>query len=112
MSRSQMDMSNPGAADDRLRISLEPVPTHLRPVLAALLSGATDAAASRLLSVSPRTFSRRSAELLDYFGVQTRFQAGVKLGLRWRVPVPDRSGLGAGDLWPAELRADRPIDGL
>ncbi|SNT48569.1 hypothetical protein SAMN05421812_107115 [Asanoa hainanensis] len=57
------------------------LPDHLRPILAALLSGATDTAASHRLNVSPRTFTRRITELLDYFDVQTRFQAGVKIGL-------------------------------
>lgn len=104
-------MSDPHSPDDRLRICYESIPTHLRPVLAALLSGATDAAACHRLNVSPRTFSRRLAELLDYFGVQTRFQAGVKLGLGWRIPLYGHNGLTVTDRWPAELRLDRVIDG-
>lgn len=68
-------------ADKRLSIDADLVPAHLRPVLAVLLSGATDVTASRILNVSPRTFSRRLAELLEYFEVQTRFQAGVEVGL-------------------------------
>jgi DNA-binding NarL/FixJ family response regulator len=52
-------------------------PQHLQPVLGQLLTGATDVAASKRLGMSPRTFSRRVSELLEYLGVSTRFQAGV-----------------------------------
>ncbi|MEV0001530.1 hypothetical protein AB0H28_04490 [Micromonospora sp. NPDC050980] len=55
-----------------------PVPEHLVPVLAQLLTGAPDTAACRRLNMSPRTFSRRVAELLDHIGVESRFQAGVE----------------------------------
>ena len=55
------------------------LPEHLRPVVVALLSGATDVAASHRLNCSPRTFSRRVSELLELLDVETRFQAGVKL---------------------------------
>jgi hypothetical protein len=55
------------------------LPDHLRPVVVALLSGATDVAASHRLNCSPRTFSRRVSELLELLEVETRFQAGVKL---------------------------------
>lgn len=52
-------------------------PTHLEPILEQLLIGATDLTASRHLGLSPRTFSRRVSELLEYLEVDTRFQAGV-----------------------------------
>ncbi|MFI1016474.1 BTAD domain-containing putative transcriptional regulator [Streptomyces sp. NPDC020965] len=53
-------------------------PAHLEPVLEQLLNGATDLTASRRLGLSPRTFSRRVSELLEYLGVATRFQAGAE----------------------------------
>ncbi len=62
-------------------------PEHLLPILAQLLTGATDATASQRLGMSPRTFSRRVSELLDYLGVQSRFQAGVaSVRHGWVVP--------------------------
>lgn len=53
----------------------DPPPSLLRPVLDALLEGRTDAAAARRLHVSPRTYTRRMADLLDLLGVSTRAQA-------------------------------------
>jgi hypothetical protein len=95
-------MSDPHSPHALLRICFDPVPVHLRPVLGALLSGATDAAASHQLNVSPRTFSRRLAELLEHFGAQTRFQAGVTFGLRGvRTPLRDHGGLLDVEGWPA-----------
>lgn len=76
---------------DRQLVCFEMVPAHLRPVLVALLAGATDAVASRQLNVSERTYSRRLAELLDFFESQTRFQVGVRVGLSgWTVSAYDR----------------------
>ncbi|BCJ69197.1 hypothetical protein [Polymorphospora rubra] len=57
--------------------SIEPPPDHLLPILAQLMTGATDVTASQRLGMSPRTFSRRVSELLDHLGVLSRFQAGV-----------------------------------
>lgn len=62
------------------------LPLRLRPVLLELLSGVPDTTASRRLSMSPRTYSRRVAELLDYLGVATRFQAGAEIVRRGWVP--------------------------
>ncbi|WP_409462525.1 BTAD domain-containing putative transcriptional regulator [Amycolatopsis sp. GA6-003] len=62
--------------------STMPPPDHLEPILRQLLSGATDLTASRRLGLSPRTFSRRVSELLDYLGVESRFQAGVEASKR------------------------------
>lgn len=108
-------MPDPHSPHARLRIYFDPVPVHLRPVLGALLSGATDAAASHRLNVSPRTFSRRLAELLEHFGAQTRFQAGVTFGLSGReIPPQDHSGLVnvrlvEVDGWPAAGAVNAPM---
>jgi len=64
-----------------------PPPVHLLSILEELLSGDTDVTVSRRLSISPRTFSRRVAELLVYLGVNTRFQAGMEVALRGWVPL-------------------------
>jgi DNA-binding NarL/FixJ family response regulator len=83
-----------------------PPPEHLQPVVQQLLSGATDITASRLLGLSPRTYSRRVSELLDYLGVESRFQAGVEAARRGWLPAPHRSdhgtpgSAGADDLPP------------
>ncbi|HET8660010.1 MAG TPA: hypothetical protein VFM55_13555, partial [Micromonosporaceae bacterium] len=55
-------------------LAAEEPPEHLLPVLEQLLTGATDVTASQRLGMSPRTFSRRVSELLDYLGVLSRFQ--------------------------------------
>jgi DNA-binding NarL/FixJ family response regulator len=54
------------------------LPSHLQGILEQLMTGSTDITASRNLNISPRTFSRRVAELLNYLGVATRFQCGVE----------------------------------
>jgi|SRR6185437_4243666 hypothetical protein len=60
------------------------VPRQYHGILEQLLMGATDITASRNLNVSPRTFSRRVAELQDYLQVETRFQCGVQVAfLNW-----------------------------
>lgn len=61
---------------------LADLPQQLMPVVEALLLGHTDEAASRKLGISPRTYSRRVAELLDCLEAGTRFQGGVELVLR------------------------------
>jgi DNA-binding NarL/FixJ family response regulator len=67
---------------------VERVPDHLAPVLEQLMRGHTDVTASRRLNISPRTFSRRVAELLDYLGVQTRFQGGMEVARLARAERP------------------------
>lgn len=62
-------------------------PEHLLPIVEALLSGRSDVTASRLLGMSPRTFSRRVTELLVHLKVETRFQGGVEVARRGWVPV-------------------------
>ncbi|SRR5258708_25113399 len=64
-----------------------PPPPHLLLILEELLTGDTDVTVSRRLNMSPRTFSRRVAELLDYLGVNTRFQAGMEIALRGWIPL-------------------------
>jgi|SRR6185437_1839629 hypothetical protein len=60
------------------------VPQQYRGILDQLLMGTTDITASRNLNISPRTFSRRVAELQDYLQVETRFQCGVQVAfLNW-----------------------------
>lgn len=65
---------------------VRPLPRRLRPVLMELFSGVPDTTASRRLNMSPRTYSRRVAELLGYLGVATRFQAGVEIVRRGWAP--------------------------
>lgn len=64
-----------------------PPPAAMLPILEELLSGDTDVTVSRRLNISPRTFSRRVADLLDYLGVNTRFQAGMEVALHGWVPL-------------------------
>lgn len=64
-----------------------PPPSHLLSILEELLTGDTDVTMSRRLNMSPRTFSRRVAELLDYLGVSTRFQAGMEIAARGWIPL-------------------------
>ena len=97
-------MSQPCLADQRCLACLESVPVHLRPVLVVLLTGVTDAAACNRLNVSPRTFSRRLAEMLDYFGVETRFQAGIEFAMSCR----GFSANAGAQLRPARCQPCRP----
>jgi hypothetical protein len=62
------------------------IPAHLHPVVRELVLGTVDATACRRLNVSPRTFSRRVAELLEHLGVESRFQAGMQIMLRQLLP--------------------------
>jgi hypothetical protein len=64
-----------------------PPPGCLQPILEELVNGDTDITTSRRLSMSPRTYSRRVAELLSYLGVRTRFQGGMEVALRGWVPL-------------------------
>jgi hypothetical protein len=61
---------------------LRDLPREFGPVLGELFRGSTDAAASRHLNMSARTYSRRVSELLDELDVHTRFQCGFVLGGR------------------------------
>jgi hypothetical protein len=82
---SDADGPPPGAAGlcrsgRRLREMLPPdAPGYLLPIVEALMSEQTDEAACRSLGISPRTFSRRVAELLGHLDVTTRFQGGAEL---------------------------------
>lgn len=53
-------------------------PAHLQDLLHLLSSGATDDNAARRLGLSPRTYSRRVAELLTLLGATSRFDAGAR----------------------------------
>lgn len=53
-------------------------PPHLAAVVPALAAGVTDEAAAARLGLSPRTYSRRVAEVLRLLGAGNRFQAGVE----------------------------------
>lgn len=64
-----------------------PPPGYLQPILEELVKGDTDITTSRRLNISPRTYSRRVAELLSYLGVRTRFQGGMEVALRGWVPL-------------------------
>ncbi|WP_253911254.1 hypothetical protein [Streptomyces sp. CNQ-509] len=55
-----------------------PPPPHLVPVLAELSRGTPGTVACRNLRMSPRTYSRRVAELLECLGAQSRFQGGAQ----------------------------------
>lgn len=59
------------------------LPEELLPIVKGLSLGKPDVTVSRLLGMSPRTFSRRVAELLAYLEVETRFQAGAEIAYRW-----------------------------
>lgn len=63
------------------------LPEELLPIVKGLSLGKPDVAVSRLLDMSPRTFSRRVAELLAYLEVETRFQAGAEVAHRWMLSV-------------------------
>lgn len=79
-------------------------PEHLQPIIEQLLSGATDMTASQRLGLSPRTFSRRVAELLEHLAAESRFQAGVEAACRgW---VPRETGLR--EINPGHWPAPRP----
>lgn len=57
-------------------------PPALRPVLAMLASGLPDDRAAHNASLSPRTYSRRVAELMRVLGVKSRFEAGIEAARR------------------------------
>jgi DNA-binding NarL/FixJ family response regulator len=66
------------------------LPEDLLPIVKGLSLGKPDVTVSRLLDMSPRTFSRKVAELLAYLEVETRFQAGAEVTHRWMLRVNPR----------------------
>jgi hypothetical protein len=68
---------------DIINVAAPPLPEDLRPIVKGLALGKPDVTVSRLLEMSPRTFSRRVAELLAFLEVETRFQAGAEVAQRW-----------------------------
>jgi hypothetical protein len=53
-------------------------PPHLAQVLPTLAFSGSDEAAARTLGISPRSYSRRVAELMTVLGARNRFQAGAE----------------------------------
>ena len=70
-----------------------------RKLISLLYAGHTDTSAAHRLGVSPRTVTNILRALMDRLGVDNRFQLGMVLGSRLR--VPDRSGT------PQQPSADR-----
>lgn len=68
--------------EDIIDVIAQTFPEQFLPVLKGLSWGKPDVTASRLIDISPRTFSRKVAELLAYLGVETRFQAGLEVAHR------------------------------
>ncbi|MFI6699026.1 helix-turn-helix transcriptional regulator [Streptomyces sp. NPDC050509] len=63
-----------------------PLDERQRKLVALLLAGHTDASAAGRLGVSPRTVTNILRSLMDRLGVDNRFQLGVAIGSRMRVP--------------------------
>ncbi|QZZ27559.1 helix-turn-helix domain-containing protein [Streptomyces sp. ST1015] len=61
-----------------------------RKLISLLYAGHTDTSAAHRLGVSPRTVTNILRALMDRLGVDNRFQLGMVLGSRLR--VPDRAG--------------------
>lgn len=57
-------------------------PSHLAQILPTLAFSGSDESAARTLGISPRSYSRRVAELMTVLGVRNRFQAGVEAARR------------------------------
>lgn len=83
----RMHLTNRFSDSQERKRCVPSLPAHLWPVLEQLLIGAPDVTACRRLNMSPRTFSRRVAELLECLGVQTRFQGGAEAVRRGLVPA-------------------------
>ncbi|MFJ9541231.1 helix-turn-helix transcriptional regulator [Streptomyces sp. NPDC101225] len=71
--------------EERLAAAM-PLDERQRRLVALLLAGHTDASAAGRLGVSPRTVTNILRSLMDRLGVDNRFQLGVALGSRMRVP--------------------------
>lgn len=69
-------------------------PEDLREVLAQLATGATDRLAQRNANLSPRTFSRKVAELMQLLGASSRFQAGAHAAHRGWIRLEGVMGTG------------------
>jgi DNA-binding NarL/FixJ family response regulator len=74
--------------DSRAGVSPPFIPPHLNHILEQLAMGTTDMTASRRLHISPRTYSRRVATLLEILGANTRFQGGIEVVRLGILPVP------------------------
>lgn len=62
-----------------------------RKLISLLYAGHTDASAAHRLGISPRTVTNILRSLMDRLGVDNRFQLGMALGSRLR--LPDRNGM-------------------
>jgi hypothetical protein len=81
----------PGARDQEIiDVMAKSFPEQFLPILKGLSLGKSDVTVSRLIDMSPRTFSRKVAELLDYLGVETRFQAGMEVAHHWMLSANQR----------------------
>ncbi|MFJ5840478.1 helix-turn-helix transcriptional regulator [Streptomyces shenzhenensis] len=92
-SRSGLRISEDEQEDSRLRPGIEdkcavgiPLDERQRKLITLLLAGHTDVSAASRLGVSPRTVSNILRSLMDRLGVDNRFQLGVALGRRMRLP--------------------------
>ncbi|QNP72964.1 helix-turn-helix transcriptional regulator [Streptomyces roseirectus] len=74
-----------------------------RKLIALLYAGHTDSSAAHRLGISPRTVTNILRALMDRLGVDNRFQLGMVLGSRLR--VPERGGA------PARPAPARPANG-
>ena len=75
-------MHTKASPDESSRVRRTEPPTHLIPVLRAMAATTTDAAAAKAAGLTPRTFSRRVAELQKVLHARTRFQIGVQAARR------------------------------
>ncbi|MET8975874.1 helix-turn-helix transcriptional regulator [Streptomyces sp. NPDC004539] len=80
-----------------------------RKLIALLYAGHTDTSAAHRLGVSPRTVTNILRALMDRLGVDNRFQLGMVLGSRLR--VPDRAALAPAPAPPAGLPSSRRPQG-
>ncbi|MGH3720069.1 MAG: hypothetical protein ACRDRI_14755 [Pseudonocardiaceae bacterium] len=62
---------------------VDPMPQHLKDIVAELAAGSTSTVAARNLHISDRTISRRMGEILDHLGAKSRFQAGFIAARQW-----------------------------
>ncbi|MFJ9426153.1 helix-turn-helix transcriptional regulator [Streptomyces sp. NPDC101249] len=71
--------------DDKCALGV-PLDERQRKLITLLLAGHTDVSAANRLGVSPRTVTNILRSLMDRLGVENRFQLGVALGSRMRLP--------------------------
>ncbi|WP_406001210.1 helix-turn-helix transcriptional regulator [Streptomyces sp. NBC_00829] len=57
-----------------------------RKLISLLVAGHTDSSAAQRLGISPRTVTNTLRVLMNRLGVDNRFQLGVAIGCRMRLP--------------------------